>query len=253
MARPKKINKEELQVKINSIRDENGLLLNGVDYKFNKYGMVDWRTLIPQEYVVLNRYVIGRKKGIDVSTLNEAEYQELLSKATEDEKLIKLQGFKDLALIRGYSNLESNLLERNEDRAVVKVSITWEPNLESPYPKTVTAIKNASVSNTDPNFIKYLEAIAENRAFVTVVRNSLNIPIIGYDEIDNTEKLELGQTIAGSPQFFLEKECNSNGISFEALAAKALSRGYSWSESWNTFSDLDAPTAASCLHDLKTN
>lgn len=234
------------------IRDDNGLLLSGVDYKFNKYGMIDWRALIDPEYVVLNRYTIGKKKGIDVYTLDEKAIVELKEKATEDELLIKLQGFKNIAYIRGYKEKRVELLERTDTRAVVKVTIDWIPNFENPNGKVVSAVKNSSMENTDPAFITYMEAIAENRAFVTVIRDTLNIPIIGYDEIDNTKSVEISKTVGGTPQFFLEQECEKNGISFNAISERAkIKYEASWDNNWKEFSNISSAVASTLLQDIK--
>lgn len=234
------------------LRDNNGLLQSGVDYKFNEYGLVDWRALIKPEHIVLNRYVIGKKKGIDLFNLSPEAIQELQEKATEDELLIKLQGFKNLAYIRGYKSKSVDLLERTDTRAVVRVTIDWLPNFEDPAGKTVSAIKNSSIDNTDPAFLTYMEAIAENRAFVTVVRDTLNIPIIGFDEIDNTKSVELSKVIAGTPQFFLKQECEKNGISFDVIAARAKEKFIeSWEDGWADFSQISAAVASTLLQELK--
>ena len=84
MPRKKTIKVKELK------RDDNGLL-DGVNYVFNEEGLVDWRKMVKQEYLVANRQ---RAKSLDVSELEDKDL------------LILLVGIKELAQIIGYKSLE---------------------------------------------------------------------------------------------------------------------------------------------------
>jgi hypothetical protein len=152
--------------------------------------------------------------------------------------------------LRGYRSINSELVSSDGEKAVVKVTIDWTPNFETNYENlTVSAIKSSSPYNTDANFVKYNEAIAENRAFVTVVRNSLSIPVIGSDEIKEDEEVKV-QFSAPKPNKFLEELCGKKKISFAVLKEIAVDLGYQWEDDWTSFSEITASKAGSLLHDI---
>lgn len=244
-----KINHILDDVVVPSIRNDNRLL-NSVNYTYDKYGFIDYKKLIPQEYFVLNRWNYA-KNGVDIDLLSEEEKAAELLKAKEEDLLILLRGFKEVARIRGYTSIDSEIVHYSNLDAVVKVTINWLPNIETGFePLKVSCVKSASVNEPSINqdFVHYLPAIAENRAFVTVVRNSLNIPIIGRDEIVD-KKVEV-KVASPKPNKFLEELCNKKGISFgmvlehieqEQLAAEI-------DASWVNFDKLPNGLSGALLH-----
>lgn len=204
-------------IKVTSVRDGETNLLPSVKYIYDKYGFIDYKSLISPEYFVLNRWNYA-KRGIDIDTLSEEQRAEELSKAKEEDLLILLRGFKDIARVRGYTSMKSDLLHYSAFGAVVKVTIDWLPNIETGFEKfSVSCVKSAEANEPSigQDFVHHLTAIAENRAFVTVVRNSLNIPIIGRDEVVD-KKVEVKET-SPKPNKFLEEFCQKKGISFKTV------------------------------------
>ena len=70
-------------------RDKNGLV-SGVDYISDDSGLIDWRKMIKPEFLVPNR---DRTNQTDVSKLKDHEL------------IILLGGIKELAQIRGYTDV----------------------------------------------------------------------------------------------------------------------------------------------------
>ena len=76
-------------------RDENGLLKN-VEYPFNEDGSVNWRGLVKEEHLFPNKsWFQMRGKDTPRSIEGLADHQ----------LLIKLGGIKELAKLRGFSDV----------------------------------------------------------------------------------------------------------------------------------------------------
>jgi hypothetical protein len=236
-------------IKITSVRDSETNLLPSVKYIYDKYGFIDYKSLISPEYFVLNRWNYA-KRGIDIDSLSEEQRANELSKVKEEDLLILLRGFKDIARIRGYTSMKSDLLHYSAVEAVVKVTIDWLPNIETGFePLSVSCIKSAGSSEPSINqdFVHYLAAIAENRAFVTVVRNSLNIPIIGRDEIVD-KKVEVKET-SPKPNMFLEEFCKKRNITFKTvLSFIDENQLYEIDDRWTDFNKLPNDLSGTLLH-----
>lgn len=153
------------------IRDDNGLLTN-VQYHFNEDGSVDWRKMITNDHLYVNK---DRFPNGDVPESVEG---------LDDSKLIiKLSGIKELAKLRGVKNVSYNV-GGGFGNPVVTCKITFIKNYETQFEEiSFEDVASASVENTDSFGQKFLESIATNRAFVRCVRNFLNIHIVGHDEL----------------------------------------------------------------------
>ena len=96
-------------------RDENGLL-SGVEYVFTEDSLIDWRKMVKVEYLVPNR---DRTSETDVTKLTDAQL------------IILLGGIKELAQIRGYTDVNYNVVSPSPDYVVATCTITWIPNYET--------------------------------------------------------------------------------------------------------------------------
>jgi len=153
-------------------RDEDGLI-EGLDYVFNEEGQIDWRKMVKQEFLVANR---DRTSESDVTKLED------------NQLLILLGGIKELAQIRGYTNVQYSVVCPSSDYVVATCTITWIPNYETEGREiTFSAIGDASPDNTKSFARFFLGPIAENRAFVRCVRNFLKINIVGQDEMGESK------------------------------------------------------------------
>ena len=73
-------------------RDEYGLLPS-IEYIFDKDGFIDWRSMIPKEYLFPNRYWFE---------LKGKEVPKSVDGLDDEQILIRLSGIKWAARIRGY-------------------------------------------------------------------------------------------------------------------------------------------------------
>jgi len=173
-------------------RNEQGLL-EGVDYKFNDDGSVDWRSMIDPKHLYPNKgWFESRGEPMPRSPEGLADNQ----------LLIKLSGIKELAKLRGFDGVTYDVIKCEKDHVAVKCRIHWIPNFESGtyyslkhgdddfFNSRVSFedIANATTDNTSSFAQKFLETIAANRAFVRCVRNFLNVHIVGADEIDSSQQ-----------------------------------------------------------------
>lgn len=209
---------------------------------------VDWFSLIDKEYIVPNKdYFIKNNKPVPDSIDGLADH----------EKLILLGGFKKIAQIRGYTSVDYTPLLITPEFVSIKCTICWTPNFETGYNSVCfSALADAHLSNTYKLSRNFLTSIAENRAFVRAVRNFLNIPILGKDEIgpenrdfNNKEEAvsEFNNIIA--PQSLLEKKMNQKNCSFEKFLQRAIKDGYEL-ENIETYKDIPTNIALEILNKL---
>ena len=209
-------------------RDEDGLLENA-EYVFNEDGMVDWRKMVKAEHLVNNRQ---KTKEKDVTKLKDTEL------------LILLAGIKELAQIRGYTDVSYSVTSPSSDYVVATCSISWIPNFETEGREvTFSAIGDASPNNTNSFARFFLGPIAENRAFVRCVRNFLKINIVGSDEIPagtfvQPEENLTSEENLSNPTTILETVMSAKGISFEKLKEKLLEEGEEKAKDYSSLSDI---------------
>jgi hypothetical protein len=125
----------------------------------------------------------------------------------------------------------------------IECVIKWFPNFETGgIPVEFAAKADATITNCDSFAKYYLSAMAENRAFVRAVRNFLNIPILGKDEIGKTP-LETATTsvVKATPHSILEELLAERKISFDKLKAKMIK------------DSLGTPESYSCVKDIPVN
>ena len=158
-------------------RDINGLLSN-IQYSFNPDGSVNWRAMIKDDQLFPNRsWFQSRNKDMPRTTEGLADHQ----------LLIKLGGIKELARLRGFSDVSYEVVKCEIDHVAVICRTTFIPNYETGGKAVVFEdMANASTKNTSRFATKFLETIACNRSFVRCIRNFLNVHIVGDDEMDKS-------------------------------------------------------------------
>jgi hypothetical protein len=179
-------------------RDENGLLKN-IQYVFTEDGSVDWRSMIKDEHLFPNKSWFDlRKKDMPRSIEGLKDHQ----------LLIKLSGIKELAKLRGFSNVHYETVKCEDHHVAVSCRISFLPNYETNNELIVFEdMANATIDNTNSFAKKFLETIACNRAFVRCVRNFLNVHIVGDDEIDKSDNKSQSSKVNDlSPLGVLKKE-----------------------------------------------
>lgn len=189
-------------------RDENGLI-KSVDHEFNKDGSVNWRAMVDPKHLYPNRdWFESRKK----------QAPESIEGLEDHQLLIKLSGIKEVAKLRGIDSVDYVVLESSEDRVVAKCNIKFSKNYENTEGAFFGSIANATLNNTNGFAAKFLECIAENRAFVRAVRNFLGIHIVGADEIDTSKDKAPIQ----STKISTNKDISPQGILKERMKGKSF-------------------------------
>lgn len=150
-------------------RDENNLI-KGINYTFDENGRVNWRKLIKNEFLVANK---DRTQETDVSKLDDKDV------------LVLLNGFKEVADIRGFTDVHYEIINASPEFCSASCKINWIPCYENENRAiSFESTADATFNNTTPIGNKYyLTSTAENRAFVRCVRNFLRISVLGKDEI----------------------------------------------------------------------
>jgi hypothetical protein len=101
-------------------RDVNGLL-ECVEYIFNPDNTINWRSMINKEYLVPNRDAFKNQKDVNLKEID-------VSVLPDNQLLILLAGIKELAQIRGYLNVNYDVIQAQPDYVAVKCTINWAPN-----------------------------------------------------------------------------------------------------------------------------
>ena len=199
-------------------RDEDGLL-SDADYVFTDDGLIDWRKMVKSNYLVANKD--SSKGETDVTKLKDWQL------------IILLGGIKELAQIRGYTNVTYDVVCPSSDYVVATCNITWRPNYETEGQEVVfSAIGDASPNNTTGFGRAFLAACAENRAFVRCVRNFLRINIVGKEELSGNNGVNSSYAQGGQqsnqadPKALLESLMTSKNVSFETLKKRLIKEDY---------------------------
>lgn len=230
-------------------------LIEGIDYKTNEDGSINWRAMVKSEHLFPNRGWFEVRKQQMPTTIEGLNDSQLL---------IKLAGIKELAKLRGYTNVKYDVIKCEPSYVAIKCGITWIPNYESEYESYYEDVANATVNNTSDFAVKFLETIAANRAFVRAVRNFLNVHIVGSDEIDASKKgtpsvFEDDNEVAlPSSQGMLEKTAKNSGLTnfeeFQDYLRNAWKLGvYKNNDAkvWTCYNDIPAKEARILMSILK--
>tara|TARA_R110000772_G_scaffold249530_3_gene364032 strand:- start:19733 stop:20542 length:810 start_codon:yes stop_codon:yes gene_type:complete len=138
-------------------------------------GQIDWESLIPdKEFYVNDEAFTIYKKPIPNSTEGLKPYQ----------KIVKLNGLKYIASLRGIADLDLQFVKAEADLVVVKYTIYWR-DLQNGMESNVS-IGTAGVhfQNVDGDIgQRYMVETAENRAFARAIRNGLRIGSVCKEEI----------------------------------------------------------------------
>jgi hypothetical protein len=211
-------------------RNETGLL-NNLTYIYNNDGTINWKSMVKEEFLVPNKDKFA--SGTDFNSID-------VTQVDDSQLLILLGGIKDIACIRGFTEVNYDVITARQDYVAVKCNICWIPNYETGMlPIKFSALADAHFENTSGFGNKFLMAIAENRAFIRAVRNFLRINIVGQDEIDPKKKSEIiEESQPTNPSSVLNKVMLEVGLSFEVIKSKLSLEGDEDAKKWNSISDI---------------
>ena len=224
-------------------RNEDGLI-NGVDYLFTEDGLIDWRKMVKPEHLVPNK---DRTSETDVTKLKDYQL------------IILLGGIKELAQIRGFTDVKYEIVSPHHEYVAATCSITWIPNYETEGREvTFSAIGDASPRNTNSFASNFLGPIAENRAFVRCVRNFLKINIVGKEELGGADAPPTATNTSTAtsdtsmdPRSMLQSVMNEKGVGFEKIKAKLISESYDNAEGLTSLNDIPKLKAFELIERLK--
>ena len=224
-------------------RNEDGLI-NGVDYLFTEDGLIDWRKMVKPEHLVPNK---DRTSETDVTKLKDYQL------------IILLGGIKELAQIRGYTDVKYDVVSPSSDYVVATCTISWKPNYETEGEVVVfSAIGDASPHNTNSFARNFLGPIAENRAFVRCVRNFLKINIVGKEELGGADAPPTATNTSSTtsdtsmdPRSMLQSVMNEKGITFDKIKQKLSSEDFEGAESLESLGDIPKLKAFELIERIK--
>jgi hypothetical protein len=223
-------------------RDGQGLL-KGVDYKFTDEGLIDWRKMLSDKWLYPN-------PSKNLSTQD-------VSKLKDTDLCILLGGIKELAQIRGYTNIKYDVTCPSPDYVIANCTITWVPNFETEDKEvSFSSLGDASPNNTDNFARQYLAPIAENRAFVRCVRNFLRINIVAQDELakrfkdGNFQVSTPQQAEVASPTALLEKLMKEKGVDFQRVKNRLVRQKYKDADKIESIKEIPALKIFELIEDL---
>ncbi len=229
---------------VNFVRNDFGLLTH-INYVFDDSGLVNWRAMIPKEYLVPNKQNF-EKRGEPVPTSVEG--------LDDKNVLILLAGIKYLAMLRGFYSVKYTAINSSPSHCTVVCSIDWIGNYETTgNPVVFSGVGDATPLNTSEFGQYYLGPIAENRAFVRTVRNFLRINIVGADEVNNmpvTEEIP-NPNANGRSSAVLESICSEKGLSFKEIKDRLIKENIKDAKDFEVFSDIPANIAIELIDRLK--
>ena len=228
-------------------RDVNGLL-ECVEYTFNPDNTINWRLMINKEYLVPNRDAFKNQKDVNLKEID-------ISVLPDNQLLILLAGIKELAQIRGYLNVNYDVIQAQPDYVAVKCTINWAPNYETNMePVSFSALADAHLDNTKDFAKNFLMAIAENRAFIRTVRSFLKINIVGNDEMGKTTHVDTEiepNTLVTQPVALLEKTMEEHNLSFLQIKERAVQKKMENAETWQSIKDISPLSMFTIISGIK--
>lgn len=265
-------------------RDERGLV-KGIEYSFTVDGRVDWRKMLKPEHLYINWRNEKLAAAFKDKYGKEARFissEDILDLSIEDKfLLINLSGIKYLAQLRGihsYHPKVENVVFDHSYGCVVSCTVSCQidfcGNFESAGQRTYYGgIGGASLANTFDFAQRYIETIAENRAFVRCVRNFLGINVVGADEIGPDasalppKPAESRSAFTGgkdgeqtpvtghNPIDALQQKCSKLNISFSQLKTNCSKRYKSLlssdPEKWDSWLSIDQEDVYRILAKIK--
>jgi len=229
-------------------RDEHGLLKN-IQYVFNDDGSINWRKMVNDEHLFPNAQAFNGNPPNSIEGI------------PDHKLLIKLAGIKELARLRGFSDISYEVVKCELDHVAVVCTINFIGNYETSNESiSFQDMANATLDNTHDFGQSFLETMACNRSFVRAVRNFLNIHIVGADEIDKSNKKssfkKSNSKPSLSPQSMLDTAFDGNFDDFISDLRKLWAKNIYKNKditNWKSFDDIPIKEARVLIKLIKEN
>ena len=171
-----------------------------------------------------------------------------------------MAGIKELAQIRGYTDVSYKVATPSKDYVVVTCAIKFIPNYETEGREvTFSGIGDAGPHNTHGFGQAFLGPIAENRAFVRAVRNFLRIAIVANDELKKmvfapksaSSPEEDQEDMLPSPTALLVSVMKEKNVKFETIKKKLEKENFQNVEKIESVNDIPKPKVFELIERLK--
>lgn len=235
---------QDAEIKIESKqlfeRNPDGLL-NNIKYTYNDDGFINYRAIIPLEYLYVNP---SNKSRIEKKYGKKYEELDITADKIEDVDLvINLSGIRFLGKIRGITNLDFDIKEASETYCAVKAVIHFIGNFETGN-RTVSYsdCANANLQNTNGFGQRYLVEMACNRAYCRTVRSFLGISIVSREELSGNDNVESVESQSNGEindlVVKLEELVKSANLTFDDVKKKLVKEGLSGAENFTSYSEI---------------
>lgn len=223
-------------------RNEFGLIDN-VEYKFNEDGFVNWKLMIPREYLYIN---------VDNFKRRSEPIPENIDNVLDKDLIIQLPGLRNLAYLRGFTSVSYKPIIASNDYAATSCCINWVGNFETGMlPISYEALACANTCNVAELTQAYLIEMSENRSFCRAVRNFLRIPIVSKEELPPPkQKFNNGNTKA-TPTTILAALMKEKGRLFKEVKEKLIAEGDLEFQDFNGWDDIPGDKAFSLIDRFK--
>lgn len=215
-------------------RNSDGLI-EGLQYVFNEDKTINWRAMVPVQYLYLNP---ERRNSLEQKYGKKLEEVDLATTKVDDQDLvITLGGIKFLCRLRGFSSVYNNPVVATDVYCACHCRITFIPNFET-FGTEVEFSDNACahLGNTTRFGKQYLVEMASNRAFCRCVRNFLNINIVSKEELGAKSDEEAAET--DGAYGILQAAMDKKGITFEKVKEKLVAEKFENAESFSSIKDI---------------
>lgn len=228
---PKKNIEESKSIDTPSLQRNSWGLPHNIAYEVDDLGFINYRKLIPQEFLVPNRQIFQKKDMLVPKTVEGLD---------DNQILVLLAGWRWLARVRGFKSVTHQVLSASDDVVVSMTTVCWRGNYETNHEDICfSALATASVNNTTGFGQYYLAEMAENRGFSRAVRGFLNISLVGADEVaDIKEKQTVQEFKLTEPHGVLQKKLEERGKPFDKFKAEWIKLGHEEAEEWNSIGDI---------------
>lgn len=215
-------------------RTELGLL-EGINYKFNQEGLIDWRSLIQSKYLYLNQDNFKRRGE---------KIPESIDGVSDRDLIIQLPGLRELAYLRGFTSVSYRPVVASNEYAASVCRIEWIGNYETNMiPVNYEALAGANTFNVAELTQTYLLEMSENRSFCRAVRNFLRISIVSKDELPPPKQNRFNGSTNTSPSVILANLMKEKGRSFKEVQEKLIAEGNAEFQTYADWTDIPGDKA----------
>jgi len=233
-------------------RNEHGLLENQ-DYIFLPDGKVDWRAMIPKEFLYINPQ---NKEKITKKYNKSYELLDIVADKVEDKDLvILLAGIRYLATLRNFKEVKYKLINAHEQYVAAQCQIVWEPNYETEgKPIVFESLACAHFGNCHGFGKNYLVELCENRSFCRCVRNFLQISVVSKEELDPANQEENNNSNGDDLQKHLDNLkvlMEERGVKFEQVKERLIKSEIEGAKDFKSINDLPKAQIFDMLERIK--